>query len=59
MSEFVSLCSLIETRGIIKVSMKKEARLSKVTLEWDQDVLTSALRDKGLTSDIVNDVTCL
>ncbi|KAL7298709.1 hypothetical protein TKK_0008466 [Trichogramma kaykai] len=59
MSEFVSLCSLIETRGIVKIISKKEARLSKVSLEWDQELLTSALQDKVLSSDIINDVSCL
>ncbi|OXU28213.1 hypothetical protein TSAR_011724 [Trichomalopsis sarcophagae] len=59
MSEFVSLCSLIETRGILRLMMKKEARLSKVSLQWDQEVLTAALQDKALTSEIISDVTCL
>ncbi|XP_001605030.2 cell division control protein 6 homolog [Nasonia vitripennis] len=59
MSEFVSLCSLIETRGILRLMMKKETRLSKVSLQWDQEVLTAALQDKVLTSEIINDVTCL
>ncbi|XP_011505578.1 PREDICTED: cell division control protein 6 homolog [Ceratosolen solmsi marchali] len=59
MSEFVCLCTLIETRGIIKLIMKKEARLSKVSLQWDQEVLTAALQDKDLTSDIINDISCL
>jgi cell division control protein 6 len=59
MSEFVCLCTLIETRGILKVIIKKEARLSKVSLQWDQEVLTDALQDKDLTSDIINDISCL
>lgn len=33
--EFVDLCSLIETNGIVRVVGKKESRLYKVTLEWN------------------------
>ncbi|XP_015584726.1 cell division control protein 6 homolog [Cephus cinctus] len=58
-SEFVGLCSLVETRGIIRVSGKKEPRLSKVHLQWDQDELGAALQDKHLMAEIINDVTCL
>ncbi|XP_076630215.1 cell division cycle 6 isoform X1 [Colletes latitarsis] len=58
-SEFVSLCSLIETRGILKLTTKKEPRLSKVNLEWDQEELNSALQDKNMMGEIINDVTCL
>lgn len=59
MSEFVSLCTLIETRGILRIISKKEARLSKLSLQWDQDLLTAALQDKMLASEIINDVSCL
>lgn len=58
-SEFVSLCSLIETRGILKLTSKKEPRLSKVNLEWDQEELDAALQDKNMMAEIINDVTCL
>lgn len=58
-SEFVSLCSLIETRGILRVAGKKEPRLSKVNLEWDQEELDSALRDKNMMAEIINDTSCL
>ncbi|XP_053983074.1 cell division control protein 6 homolog [Hylaeus volcanicus] len=58
-SEFVSLCSLIETRGILKLTIKKEPRLSKVSLEWDQEELDAALQDKNMMAEIMNDVTCL
>ena len=59
MSEFVSLCTLIETRGILRIIMKKEARLSKISLQWDQESLTAALQDKVLTSEIISDISCL
>ncbi|XP_014204118.1 cell division control protein 6 homolog [Copidosoma floridanum] len=58
-SEFTSACSLIETRGILKLLLKKEPRLSKVSLQWDQEMLTNALQDKDLTFEILNDVSCL
>lgn len=57
-AEFVGLCSLIEARGIIKVSGKKEPRLHKVHLEWDEDEIGAALGDKQLMSSILQDESC-
>jgi hypothetical protein len=31
-AEFLSLCQLVETRGILKVQGRKEARLSRVSV---------------------------
>ncbi|XP_043288269.1 cell division control protein 6 homolog [Venturia canescens] len=59
MSEFVSLCSLIETRGVVRLTTKKEPRLSKVNLQWDQEELAAALQDKQMMYGIMNDETCL
>ncbi|XP_046736632.1 cell division control protein 6 homolog isoform X2 [Diprion similis] len=59
MSEFVSLCSLVETRGVLRIVGKKEPRLSKVHLQWDQDELGGALQDKTMMSEILNDASCL
>ncbi|CAL1678485.1 unnamed protein product [Lasius platythorax] len=58
-SEFVNLCSLIETRGILRVVGRKEARLCKVNLQWDQEELDAALQDKQMMADIINDTSCL
>ncbi|CAK9799402.1 Cell division control protein 6 homolog [Anthophora quadrimaculata] len=58
-SEFYGLCSLIETRGILKLAGKKEPRLSKINLEWDQEELDAALQDRNMMAEIINDVTCL
>ncbi|XP_018333285.1 cell division control protein 6 homolog [Agrilus planipennis] len=58
-AEFVGLCSLIETKGVIRVAGKKEPRLHKVTLEWDEEEVVLALRDKELMSSILQDTTCL
>lgn len=57
--EFVGLCSLIETKGIIKVSGKKEPRMHKVALEWNESEVSEALKDKQLMSTILQDENCL
>lgn len=54
-AEFVGLCSLIETKGILRVRGKKEPRFHKVTLEWDHDEVIDALKDKVLISSILQD----
>jgi cell division control protein 6 len=58
-SEFASLCNLAETRGIVRVLAKKEPRLSKICLQWDEDEVTSALKDKQLIAEILNDGSSL
>lgn len=57
--EFVGLCSLIETRGILRITGKKEPRLNKVNLEWDEEEVAAALKDKQLMSSILQDESCL
>lgn len=54
-SEFVGLCSLIETRGIIKIQGKKTPQLNKVCLMWDEDEVADVLKDKRLLSSIMSD----
>lgn len=58
-SEFLSMCSLIETRGTLRIIGKKQLRLSKVNLQWDQSELDSALQDKDMMAEIISDTTCL
>lgn len=58
-SEFIGICDLIETRGILRVSKKKEPRLNKVNLEWDEEEVAAALKDKQLMSTIIQDESCL
>ncbi|XP_011298004.1 cell division control protein 6 homolog [Fopius arisanus] len=58
-SEFVGVCSLIETRGILRITGKKEPRLCKVNLQWDQEEFGAALQDKNMMADIINDTSCL
>lgn len=58
-AEFLSLCQLVETRGILKVQGRKEARLSRVCLQWDEEEVCAALKDKQLLASILNDTSCL
>ncbi|XP_066138337.1 cell division control protein 6 homolog [Euwallacea fornicatus] len=58
-AEFVGLCSLIETRGIIRLSGKKEPRQHKVVLEWNEKEVSEALKDKQLMSSILQDDACV
>ncbi|KAL1498354.1 hypothetical protein ABEB36_009167 [Hypothenemus hampei] len=58
-AEFVGLCSLIETKGIIRVYGRKEPRMHKVTLEWNEHEVSEALKDKQLMSTILQDESCL
>ncbi|VEN61219.1 unnamed protein product [Callosobruchus maculatus] len=58
-AEFVGLCSLIETRGMIKVVGKTDQRMSKIGLQWNEDEVSEALRDKQLMAQILQDVECL
>uniref|UniRef100_A0A2Z5U1Y5 Putative Psc4 n=1 Tax=Reticulitermes speratus TaxID=60591 RepID=A0A2Z5U1Y5_9NEOP len=58
-AEFLSLCQLVEARGILKVQGRKEARLSRVCLQWDEEEVSAALKDKQLLASILNDTMCL
>lgn len=59
LSEFITMCSLIETRGIIKIQGQSVNRLSKVILLWDQNEVDNVLHDKQLLVDILNDKTII
>ncbi|XP_067007942.2 cell division control protein 6 homolog [Anabrus simplex] len=58
-AEFLNLCQLVEMRGAVRVETRKEARLAKVSLQWDEQEVASALKDKQLLAAIVNDTSCL
>ncbi|EAA09435.3 AGAP005176-PA [Anopheles gambiae str. PEST] len=58
-TEFISLCTLVETRGIVRLQGKKEPRMHRVCLQWDEQEVTSALNDKQLIASILSDVSCL
>ncbi|XP_055700813.1 cell division control protein 6 homolog [Phlebotomus papatasi] len=57
--EFMGICSLVETRGIVKIQRKKEAKLHKISLQWDEEDVTNALKDKQLIATILNATSCL
>ncbi|XP_068620800.1 polycomb group protein Psc-like [Battus philenor] len=58
MSEMSSACSLLETRGALRVC-GPGGRSRRLRLHWDEAELIEALRDKPLLSAILNDVSCL
>ncbi|XP_069698303.1 cell division control protein 6 homolog isoform X2 [Periplaneta americana] len=58
-AEFVSLCQLVETKGILRIQRRKESRLSRVCLEWDEEEVCAVLKDKQLLASILNDTSCL
>lgn len=58
-SEFLGMCSLTETKGIIRVIKNKVSRLSKIQLQWDQEEITAAIKDKQLIANILADKSCL
>lgn len=54
-SDFLSLCMLAESQGIIRVQRKKEQRLSQVQMQWDIDEVHSALKDKQMIENILSE----
>ncbi|VVC43905.1 ATPase, AAA-type, core,Cell division protein Cdc6/18,P-loop containing nucleoside triphosphate [Cinara cedri] len=59
LSEFITMCSLIETRGIIKIQGQSVNRLSKIILLWDKHEVDDVLHDKQLLVEILNDKSFL
>lgn len=55
LSEFITMCSLLETRGIIKIQGQNVNRLSRIILLWDKNEVDDVLHDKQLLVDILND----
>lgn len=58
-AEFAGTVDLVQTRGILRIIKKKEPRLSKVQLQWDEDEVNGALSDKQLIASILDDTACL
>nr|ALO23489.1 Cdc6 [Locusta migratoria] len=59
-AEFRSLCQMVEIRGIIRLQgARKEARLTKVCLQWDEEEVAAALKDKQLLATIMNDTSAV
>ncbi|XP_058834777.1 cell division control protein 6 homolog [Topomyia yanbarensis] len=58
-TEFTNLCSLVETRGVLRMVGKKEARMNRVLLQWDEDEVHNVLNDKQLIASILSDMSCV
>ncbi len=52
-SEFLNLCTLVETRGIIRMQGKKELRFHRLFLEWDENEIYEALKDAQMITSIL------
>lgn len=59
LSEMAGACSLLESRGALRIGGSGAARSRRLRLQWDESELTAALRDKPLLSSILGDVSCL
>lgn len=55
LTEFLNICILTETRGILKIVKKKEPRFQQVQLQWDENEVFSALKDKQMITNILNE----
>uniref|UniRef100_A0A803J8X8 Cell division control protein n=1 Tax=Xenopus tropicalis TaxID=8364 RepID=A0A803J8X8_XENTR len=53
-SECLSLCQLLETRGILGLKKAKEARLTKVSLKIEERDIEHAFKDKVLIGNVLN-----
>lgn len=58
-SEFVGVCDLVESRGVISFLRKNEPRQCRISLQWDETEINQTLQDKQLISSILNDTVCL
>ncbi|XP_027210266.1 cell division control protein 6 homolog [Penaeus vannamei] len=54
-SEFLSLCTLLESRGMLQVKKAKEIRSSKVILRLNVDEAEQTLGDRNLLAAILED----
>uniref|UniRef100_A0A8C1AZG3 Cell division control protein n=2 Tax=Cyprinus carpio TaxID=7962 RepID=A0A8C1AZG3_CYPCA len=52
-SECLSLCSLLESRGIFTLKKAKEARLTKISLKIEERDVENALKDRTLLGSIL------
>ncbi|KAM9295993.1 cell division control protein 6 homolog [Gastrophryne carolinensis] len=53
-SECLSLCQLLETRGIVGLKRAKEARLTKVSLKIEEKDIEHAFKDKVLIGNVLH-----
>lgn len=59
LSDFISLCSLAETKGIVRLTTNKEPRFNKIHLQWNEDEVFAALKDKQMITNILNEKSLL
>lgn len=59
LSDFLNLCLLVETRGIVRIVQKKEPRFHQVRLHWDEDEVRAGLKDKQMIEKILNEKNLL
>ena len=59
LSEFLNLCVLVETRGIMRILKKKEPRFHIVQLVWDEDEVCAGLKDKQMIENILSEKSLL
>lgn len=52
-SECLSLCSLLESRGVFALKKAKEARLTKISLKIEERDVENALKDRTLLGSIL------
>ncbi|KAK9966404.1 hypothetical protein ABG768_003516 [Culter alburnus] len=52
-TECLSLCSLLESRGILTLKKAKEARLTKISLKIEERDVENALKDRTLLGSIL------
>lgn len=55
LSDFLSLCILLDTRGILRIVKKKETRFHRVKLQWDEDEVYTTLKDQQMVTNILNE----
>lgn len=59
LSEFLNICILAETRGIMRIVKKKESRFNIVQLVWDEEEVYRALKDKQMITNVLNETGLL
>ncbi|CAH3024145.1 unnamed protein product [Porites evermanni] len=53
--DFLGLCNILETRGLLGIRRAKDTRMMKVTLKIDEREVDYALQDKTLLSSILQE----
>lgn len=59
LSDFLNLCLLVETHGVLRIVKKQETRLYQVQLQWDESEIYNGLKDKQMITNILNEKSLL